>query len=214
MDIKKELFNLTHILHSSVFNILSTSFLILLYTYFLFNHILALRSHTVSSVIIVVIILESIAILLLVMRKRPSMRAVSFPAWFFTITGTYAPLLLVPTGTTATLMEGNILVSLGGALAIGAYLSLNNSFGLAPALREVKTRGLYGIVRHPMYTSYFVMYTGYLLLATTPFNIILILTFFVCLLVRIHYEELLLTQSPEYQSYMHRVRYRCIPGVY
>ena len=214
MNIKKEWLNFPHILHSSIFNALSTAFLTVMYTYFLVNHLVALRSYAVSPAVVVVIILESVAILLLIMRKQPSLRAVSFPAWFFTITGTYAPLLLVPTGTTGALTQGNILISIGGLLAIGAYLSLNSSFGLAPALREVKTRGLYRIVRHPIYASYFFMYLGYVFLAFTLFNIVLVLTLFVCLLMRIHYEELILKTSSDYVLYTEKVRYRLIPSVY
>ncbi len=214
MDNSIEHSRFTHFLHSAVFHVLSTSFLIIFYSYFLFNHVTALLSKTISPLIVIVIIIESIAIYLLLLRKRPSVRATSFNAWFFTIAGTYAPLLLLPSETAVTLVQGNVLITIGGLLTIGAYLSLNKSFGLTPALREVKTNGLYKIVRHPIYASYFVMYTGYVLLSFTLFNIILVLTFFVCLLMRIHYEELLLKQSPEYQAYMDRVRYRIIPKVY
>ncbi len=214
MDNSIEHSRITHFLHSGVFHILSTSFLIIFYTYFLFNHVTALLSKTISPLIIVVIIIESIAIFLLLLRKRPSVRATSFNAWFFTITGTYAPLLLLPSETAMTLVQGNLLITIGGLLTISAYLSLNKSFGLTPALREIKTDGLYKIVRHPIYASYFVMYTGYLLLSFTLFNTILVLTFFVCLLMRTYYEELLLKQSPEYQVYMKNVPYRFIPGMY
>jgi protein-S-isoprenylcysteine O-methyltransferase Ste14 len=134
-------------------------------------------------------------------------------AWLYTIAGTFLPLLLLPATLTLNLFFGKALLVLGGLLAILAYLSLNRSFGLVPAIREVKTRGLYKFVRHPMYSSYFVIYIGYLLVASSLYNFVIISALFFLLYKRSEYEEEILRTDKSYLLYTEKVPYKFFPKI-
>lgn len=95
-----------------------------------------------------------------------------------------------------------------------AKVSLRRSFGILPANRGVVSRGAYRFVRHPMYLGYFVTNIGFLLVNFGWQNMLVYGCQFALQVVRILREERLLSADPEYRSYLHRVRYRVIPGVF
>jgi protein-S-isoprenylcysteine O-methyltransferase Ste14 len=99
-------------------------------------------------------------------------------------------------------------------LQIFGVLSLNRSFGLVAAQREIKTSGLYRVVRHPLYASYVVIFLAYVAANTTAGNVILLAVTLACLAGRILREESHLAADPMYQGYMRRVRYRVVPLVF
>ena len=88
------------------------------------------------------------------------------------------------------------------------------SFGLVAANRGVKTRGPYGLVRHPAYTGYLITYLGYVAEHPSLLNIALLCVGTAFQLVRIREEEHLLSRDSTYERYRQRVRYRLIPLVY
>ena len=92
--------------------------------------------------------------------------------------------------------------------------ALNRSFGLLPALRGVKTGGLYGWVRHPLYAAYVIIFIGYLINNQSLANVAVILFGITFLVIRIHYEEDLLTQQADYAHYVNKTRWRLIPSVW
>jgi protein-S-isoprenylcysteine O-methyltransferase Ste14 len=157
--------------------------------------------------------METLVILLLLIRTNPTKIIMSPTAWLYTVAGTFSPLLLLPATMTLNLFFGNFLMVLGGLIAIMSYLSLNRSFGLVPAVREVKTRGLYSFVRHPMYSSYFIIYIGYLFLAFSLYNFVIVITILFLLYKRAHYEEELLRTDMSYLSYIEKVPYRFFPNI-
>ena len=112
------------------------------------------------------------------------------------------------------LPQAEILIMLGTMLQIAGLISLNRSFAIVAAKREIKTSLMYRIVRHPLYASYFLIFGGYVLVHTTTTNIVIymITMFFLCL--RIFREERHLSLDPVYRSYMLDVRYRVIPFVF
>jgi protein-S-isoprenylcysteine O-methyltransferase Ste14 len=55
------------------------------------------------------------------------------------------------------------LQQVGVAIVVTCILTLGRSFGFAAADRGVVTRGAYAVVRHPMYASYLLLESGYLL---------------------------------------------------
>jgi protein-S-isoprenylcysteine O-methyltransferase Ste14 len=107
-----------------------------------------------------------------------------------------------------------ILQAIGFAAAILALLFLGRSFGVVAAIRQVKTSGLYRVVRHPVYSGYLAAYTGYLLENTSTRNLILFALGMGAQIVRIHEEERILIRDAAYRTYAARVRYRLIPFVY
>ncbi|MEK7639013.1 MAG: isoprenylcysteine carboxylmethyltransferase family protein [Patescibacteria group bacterium] len=205
---------LREIVSHQSFNFTSSAILLLAYLAFLYNHITSIYFGTLSPTGLIFVAMESTVILLIFLRRVPVIRSDKLTAWLSALGATFAPLLLVPSGVVVQAHLGDALMILGGILAVLSYWSLNTSFGVSPALRSVKTSGLYRFVRHPMYASYLVLYAGYLLIAFSFTNVAVIFVL-VCLLVaRIHFEEEILQTDAIYKEYKKTVRYRLVPLVF
>ncbi|MCA9367282.1 isoprenylcysteine carboxylmethyltransferase family protein [Candidatus Kaiserbacteria bacterium] len=197
------------------FTLVTTLGLALLYTYFLYNHITAIKQHNVTPIIAIFVAMESVVLVLLAIRQQPVAKHTNVRGWLFAFLGTFMPFALFPFGAIVLHAPlGDTLTVIGGLIAVGAYLSLNTSFGVSPSLRTVKTNGLYRVVRHPMYAAYFFLYGGYLLLVFSPYNAFILCLLFVCLVMRIYYEEQILSTSVEYHAYKKTVPYRLFPFLY
>tara|TARA_R110000868_G_scaffold155691_6_gene382223 strand:+ start:91645 stop:92223 length:579 start_codon:yes stop_codon:yes gene_type:complete len=94
-----------------------------------------------------------------------------------------------------------------------AVIDLNTSIGLLPALREVRTGGVYRFIRHPMYAGYLITLTFFTSISISLWNLSLLLMFYIVTIVRIRNEEKVLIRSSEYKRYTSKVRYKFIPGV-
>lgn len=148
-------------------------------------------------------------------RRVPDRLSTSPRAWLFAFGGTAAPLFIQPNPTgLPQYVLGDLLLLVGLALQILAVLSLNRSFGIVPADRGVKTKGLYRFVRHPLYASYAISLTGYLLANITVGNAIAVTAGLTFQVLRIFEEEQLLLLNEDYQKYVARVRWRLFPGVF
>lgn len=196
------------------YSLVSSAVLLSIYLYFLTNHILAIKSGVISPSVLIFVVMETIVILLILTRKKITEKTDDIKQIIVAIGTTLLPLLLSPTSTIINEDIGNALVIIGGLMAIGAYLSLNNSFGVTPALREVKTSGLYKLVRHPMYLSYFFIYIGYLNLAFSSLNILIFVALIIGLVTRIIFEESLLSKNSTYQAYSKQVKYKLFPYIF
>ena len=106
---------------------------------------------------------------------------------------------------------GMVIQGLGLAGTIAAAISLGRSFAIAPADRGLRTGGTYRWVRHPMYASELTFYVGYLLANLSWQNLTVSVLIVFCTLIRIHYEEQLISG---YQVYAQQVRWRLIPLVW
>ncbi len=109
--------------------------------------------------------------------------------------------------STASLRIGGSLIWLLGTLiGIWPLWYLRKSFSLEPQARNLVTTGPYRIVRHPIYAMYTLNYLGlWISHLTVPLGIALGVWFGLTLL-RIHYEEKVLTQAfPAYADYRDRV---------
>jgi protein-S-isoprenylcysteine O-methyltransferase Ste14 len=76
------------------------------------------------------------------------------------------------------------------------------------------THGPYAVVRHPVYASYLLIQSGYLLQSISLRNILVMVLASGCNVGRALMEERLLTGSSAYEVYRHRVRWRLIPGLW
>jgi protein-S-isoprenylcysteine O-methyltransferase Ste14 len=196
------------------YNFFSTAVLLCLYLYFITNHVLAIRSGDISPSVLIFIVMETVVILLLLIRKKVTEKTNDIRQILVAIGTTLLPLIFNPNADVINTDIGNTLIIFGGLLAIGAYLSLNNSFGVTPALREVKTKGLYKLVRHPMYLSYLFIYVGYLNLAFSVLNTLIFVVLVIGLVTRIIFEESLLKKDPAYQAYSQKVKYKLFPYLF
>lgn len=156
---------------------------------------------------------ESLTAVLFLIRSEPARVSSSLLDWALAIGATFAPFLLTPSGD-GWLPSARLLIVAGVLIQITGLLSLNRSFGLVAASRQIKTGGLYALVRHPLYASYLLSYTGYLLTNSSLKNAIVGALAAILLLCRLHREERFLAQDPLYRSYMQRVPFRVLPWLY
>lgn len=150
-----------------------------------------------------------------ILRRPAGNVTASWMARIVAVLGTYAPLLFRPGGVPLVSDSVTAIFSLVGvATAIAGVLSLNRSFGVIAAHRGVVERGLYRVMRHPLYAGYIISHVGFFLSAPTVWNLVLWMLADSSQLARIHYEEQLLSRDPQYLRYRERVRWRLFPGLF
>lgn len=164
--------------------------------------------------VFLIVVTETIVALFLVIRRDPDETHHSWQTWVTTTCGTLAPFLLRPVDATADVLIGNIFQISGFLLQITALLALNRCIGLLPAYRGVKSSGLYGWVRHPLYMAYVITFFGYLINHPSLGNLGIVMGGTGFLVMRIRYEESLLYKYSDYVDYARRTRWRLIPGIW
>ena len=162
--------------------------------------------------LLLVILSETLTTGFFLFRSIPKTVSAIPSDWLVAVAGSFAPLLLRPAAW-GLLPSASILIALGTMLQIVSLLSLNRSFALVAARREIKTAWMYGIVRHPLYACYFLVFGGYVLVHTTLANLLVFAATMGFLWIRIRREERHLALDPAYRAYMLRVRYRLVPFV-
>lgn len=133
--------------------------------------------------------------------------------WALAVSATFAPFFFTPSDQ-GLLPPARILIAGGTLLQLAGLLSLNRSFGLVAARRSLKTNGLYRLVRHPLYASYLLSYTGYILANSTVHNMLVGTVAAALLIARMGREELFLAREPDYVQYMNAVKYRVLPKIF
>ena len=98
-------------------------------------------------------------------------------------------------------------------MQIMSVLSLNYSFALVAAQRVIKTAWMYRFIRHPIYASYCLSLSGYVLTNSTLENGAVYIISILFLYLRILSEEKHLSLDPSYREYKLKVRYRLIPFI-
>ena len=162
---------------------------------------------------VMLVVSEGTVILFLLARRRTEKISLSTRDWGIAFAGTLSPLLVVNPEKVFLPELGLIVLLIGFFFHFGAKLGLRRSFGIVPADRGIKSRGLYAIVRHPMYLGYLISHIGFLIAAPSLWNAAAYSICWSFLFGRIFLEERFLSASPEYRAYRSKVRYRLIPGV-
>jgi len=203
---------LRNVLQSKRFNLYSGALLASLFSIFAYAHFLKFLDTRELSLLLI-IISEALTTAFFLLRSDPKTVSEIPSDWVVAIIGSFTPLFFRP-AIDGVLPQAEILIVLGTMLQIAGLISLNRSFAIVAAKREIKTKWMYCFVRHPLYASYFLIFGGYVLVNTTMINLILytITMSFLCL--RIFREEKHLSLDPEYQNYMVNVRYRLIPYIF
>jgi protein-S-isoprenylcysteine O-methyltransferase Ste14 len=146
--------------------------------------------------------------------RRPE-RAVSrrLTSWLVAFGGTFAGVLYRPAGAHPPwgVAAGFGLQLAGLVVCIVSLVALGRSFGFVAADRGLKTRGPYALIRHPVYASYLLIQSGYVLQAMSVRNILVFAVAMGCNVGRVLAEERLLSGSAAYRAYRERVRWRLIP---
>ena len=112
---------------------------------------------------------------------------------------------------------GDVLVAVG--LGITSLVVIQNSFAASTVRVEadqtVVSTGLYGLVRHPMYTGNVITIVGFPLALGSDWGLVFVLPGVGALIVRIHDEEkVLVTPLDGYREYAQKARYRLLPYVW
>ena len=156
---------------------------------------------------------ETLQAFFFLIRKAPKSVSVDPFDWVVGIAGTLIPLFFHPGGEVLW-RYGEMLVFVGVMIQVLGLMSLNRSFAIVAANREIKTTGFYRFVRHPMYASYLFLFSGYVLFNASWFNLLIVVFAFTFLFLRIQQEERHLSQDPKYREYKDRVRFRLVPFLY
>ncbi len=115
---------------------------------------------------------------------------------------------------TAICLVGDVLVAVG--LGVVVLVIVQNSYAAATvqveADQKVVSTGLYGLVRHPMYTGNVVMMVGIPLALGSYWGLVFVVPALIVLASRIRDEEKLLREElTGYREYTQKVRYRLVP---
>jgi protein-S-isoprenylcysteine O-methyltransferase Ste14 len=115
---------------------------------------------------------------------------------------------------TALSLIGDVLVAVG--LGVVVLVVVQNSYASTvvqvEAGQKVVSTGLYGLVRHPMYTGNVLMLVGLPLALGSYWALVFVVPGLMVLASRIHDEEKLLREELDgYREYTQKVRYRLVP---
>ena len=106
-----------------------------------------------------------------------------------------------------------VVIFFANVLGVATVVNLGRSFGILIAFRELKSHGLYGMVRHPMYATDILLRIGFLINHTNLFTVFVFIISTGCYVYRAILEERFLIRTPGYREYMQRVKYRFIPFI-
>jgi protein-S-isoprenylcysteine O-methyltransferase Ste14 len=117
----------------------------------------------------------------------------------------------------AICLVGDVLVAVG--LGVVAMVIVQNSYAASTvrvqAGQKVVSTGLYGLVRHPMYTGNVIMLAGIPLALGSYWGLVLVVPGLIVLALRIRDEEKLLQEELQgYREYTQKVRYRLVPHMW
>lgn len=157
---------------------------------------------------------QLIALAFFVTRRSLVVFSSKIADYVYTLAAVGLPMLFRPVAGSGGSLVGEFLEVAGAILTFGAFLSLNNSFGIAPENRGIKTKGMYRIVRHPMYSGYLLTETGFVLNNFSPFNLLILATAGFFLVLRLQGEERLLREDPAYRAYARKTLWKLAPFLF
>jgi protein-S-isoprenylcysteine O-methyltransferase Ste14 len=158
---------------------------------------------------------EALVVVLTCLRRQAQAIDRRFPARLVTTISMLSPLLIRPGPVGGLIPEAAAVTigSIGLIIVIAGKLSLGYSFGLLPANRGVMDRGLYRVIRHPIYLGYMMTHLPFLASHPSLWNAVILLVGDTALMLRAFYEEQTLSEDPKYVHYRRRVKWLLVPGV-
>lgn len=171
--------------------------------------------HTGHVTGLLLLVSELLVVVLTVVRRRATVVDRSLGARIIATVSIVGIPFIRPTGGGFAPDLATAAVSVVGlAIVITGKATLGRSFGLMPANRGIVCRGIYRVVRHPIYAGYLVSHAAFLIAHPSTWNLALVIVSDLALMIRSVYEERTLAKDPEYAEYMTRVRWRVAPGVF
>ncbi|OBI49655.1 hypothetical protein A5707_16450 [Mycobacterium kyorinense] len=115
---------------------------------------------------------------------------------------------------TALCLVGDVLVSVG--LGLTVMVVIQNSYAASTVRvedgQQLISTGLYGLVRHPMYTGNVITMVGFPLALGSYWGLVFVIPGVIVLILRIRDEEKLLREElAGYLEYTQKARYRLVP---
>ena len=200
---------LCHSRHASLFTSIAMA---CLWAFFASAHVVGYL-HSGDWSYLLFCVAETLAALFFIVRSAPVSVSTDAGDWLLAIGATFAPFLLSPADM-AIWPGARYLLAVGSLLQIAGLLSLNRSFGLVAAQRDIKTGGVYRVIRHPLYASYLISLSGYLLANTSLANTVIYVATMTMMVMRLLREERFLSTDVRYRVYMRQVKYRLLPFIF
>ena len=164
---------------------------------------------------LLLLVSELLVVVLTIARRRATVVDRSLGARLIATVSIVGIPFISPTGGGLVPDLATAAVSVAGlAIVIAGKLTLGRSFGLMPANRGIVCRGIYKVLRHPIYAGYLVTHVAFLAAHPSLWNMVVFVVSDTALMVRSIYEERTLAQDAEYAEYMSRVRWRVAPGIF
>ena len=164
---------------------------------------------------VIYLVAEALVMFMVLVRRSTDQISAAPRDWFVAFAGTFASMMVMPgTPVPGLSQAAPVLLYSGMAISLAAKLALRRSFGLVAANRGLKTKGIYGAVRHPMYLGYFLIQSGMLMINFSLWNVALLAIWAALQIFRINAEERVLACDPVYAAHMEKVGYRLVPFVY
>jgi protein-S-isoprenylcysteine O-methyltransferase Ste14 len=155
--------------------------------------------------------------LLFLIRVKPALVSMNPVHWVIVLITSFSGFFFVrgdASNHSILLFTANFLILFALLLGIASAFTLGRSYDFLPALRHVKTKYLYQIIRHPMYLSSIIIKFGYVLKNPSIYNALLFIVLIVLYDKRAKYEEYVMSKDSSYVDYLRQVKYRFIPGAY
>jgi protein-S-isoprenylcysteine O-methyltransferase Ste14 len=159
------------------------------------------------------LVFNLLVMILFVFRREVRARGSHKSAWL-AIATTYLPSAFLRPAEVGVPRLGELIQVAGIVMMLLAILSLNRSFGIAPAHRGLVSQGAYRVVRHPLYAAEMMTVGGYCLGFASVWNGAVWAAFAIGQLLRLRGEETLLCDDAEYRAYQVQVPWRLVPGVW
>lgn len=164
---------------------------------------------------LLLLVSELLVVVLTVVRRRATIVDRSVSARIIATVSIVGIPFIKPTGGGLAPDLVTAAISAAGlAIVITGKLTLGRSFGLMPANRGIVCRGIYKVLRHPIYAGYLITHVAFLAAHPSFWNLAVFVVSDTALMVRSIYEERTLARDAEYAEYMTRVRWRVAPGLF
>jgi len=102
----------------------------------------------------------------------------------------------------------------GTTIAVVSLVALGRSFAVLPALRTIRTRGPYAVVRHPIYLGESLLVVACAVAAVSMASASILPLHMASIAWRVHKEEQVLSRCSNFAGYCHQVKWRLVPGIW